>query len=112
MGNRCGGLGDEMNDQDAPAEQEIDNAIAKAAALIVQLLETQTEAKLARLTGQQALESLGSAVTALIQSRREMIESPAGEPAGVQLGAPADRLRKALSGVSGQDVGTRLHLVR
>ena len=57
------------------AEKDIDSAVTRTLGLITAMLEARAEAKLPTEYGQGALDSLGGAVTALIASRRQMVEA-------------------------------------
>lgn len=60
------------------AENGIDSAVTSTAGLIVKVLEARAEANLPAVIGQDALDSLGAAVTSLLQSRRQVVEAHRG----------------------------------
>lgn len=60
------------------AEKDLDSAIGSAAALITRFVEARERANVAATIGQDALESLGLAVTTLIDTRRKMVEAHNG----------------------------------
>lgn len=72
------------------AENGIDTAVSSTAGLIVTVIEARAEARLPAVIGQDALDSLGAAVSSLIQSRRQVVEAHMGlDVARVQIGLEA-----------------------
>lgn len=72
------------------AENEIDSAVSSTAGLIVTVLEARADANLPAVIGQDALDSLGAAVNALLHSRRQIVEAHKGlDVARSQIGLDA-----------------------
>ena len=71
-------------------EVEIDSAVVSTAGLIVTVIEARAEANLPAIIGQDALDSLGEAVTCLLRSRKQVVEAHKGlEIAREQIGLGA-----------------------
>ena len=72
------------------AENEIDSAVTSTTGLIESIIAARAEAKLPAVIGQDALDSLGAAISSLIQSRRQIIEAHQGlDVASQQIGLGA-----------------------
>lgn len=59
-------------------EQAIDEALAQAGAMATALANGRSVAKLPAMVGQDVFESLGAAMTALFEARRQIVEAHAG----------------------------------
>ncbi|KQU55838.1 hypothetical protein ASG67_06920 [Sphingomonas sp. Leaf339] len=59
-------------------EQAIDEALAQAGAMATAMANGRTVAKLPAMVGQDVFQSLGAAMQALFEARRQIIEAHAG----------------------------------
>jgi hypothetical protein len=62
-------------EQLSPAESDVDNAISSLMALSVTMMTAITDAKLPRVMGQDAFDSLGEAVGLMFQARSKVIDT-------------------------------------